>query len=151
MFRWSGDVSTTDSEVVGPFSSEEKCSEVALGEHTDDSISSPIQWEEMVNNKPIAAKFMGVCFWKIGDLSINKSLPARSRFMYKDLIDLRKNQWIPFRKEEKAKTIDEIRRDFEQEERNPAEQSQRENARGSMNQSFCCGGVGPRNETDHPR
>ena len=342
VYRWSGDVSTTDAEVVGPFSSEEKCREVALGEHTDDSISSPIQREEMVLelvslsirknmfikimkkknpvsddgtkiyytvffpvseaeecgqqlsgiylseveakndskkknsfkrsllnkceeefnkqdiykdwkeekaaydqtkstlseqtraekesefefrririkkqmlgnvkfigqlfkknllrekimryciasllkleelpiksknpeykdignmdmdeedheaicsmfattgstiDKPTAAKFMGVCFGKIGDLSINKSLPARSRFMYKDLIDLRKNQWIPRRKEEKAKTIDEIRKDFEQEERNQAEQSQRENARGSMNQSFRGGGGGgPRND-----
>ena len=96
-------------------------------------------------DKPSATTFMDVCFGKIRNLSQDTALPARSRFMYKDLIDLRKNSWVPRRKEEKAKTIDEIRKDFEQEERKQAEQSQRENARSNMNQSFR-GGGGSRND-----
>jgi translation initiation factor 4G len=67
---------------------------------------------------------MKVCFAKIGKLSNSKALPARSRFMYKDLLDLRSSNWVPRRKEEKAKTIAEIRKDVEREEQKEA----RENA-----------------------
>ena len=68
-----------------------------------------------------AAQFMDTCFTKIKKLSVDKALPSRSRFMYKDLIELRGNNWVPRRKEEKAKTLDEIRRDVEQEERRQAQ------------------------------
>jgi translation initiation factor 4G len=47
--------------------------------------------------------------------------------MYKDLIDLRYNNWVPRRKEEKAKTLDEIREDVEREERLEAQQAQQQN------------------------
>jgi translation initiation factor 4G len=53
--------------------------------------------------------------------------------MYKDLIDLRSNNWIPRRKEEKAKTIAEIREDVEAEERRQAQLSAQLNARGNKN------------------
>lgn len=43
--------------------------------------------------------------------------------MYKDLLDLRSNNWIPRRKEEKAKTIAEIRKDVEREERQQAQEA----------------------------
>merc|ERR1719491_939102 len=66
---------------------------------------------------------MKVCFEKIKKLSDSKSLPSRSRFMYKDLLDLRSNNWIPRRKEEKAKTIAEIRKDVEREERQQAQEA----------------------------
>jgi translation initiation factor 4G len=72
-----------------------------------------------------AANFMAVCFKKIGNLSNDSSLPSRSRFMYKDLLELRESRWIPRRKEEKAKTLEEIRKDVEREERNQAMESQR--------------------------
>jgi len=74
-------------------------------------------------DKAAGASFMKVCFDKIQKLSKTSSLPARSRFMYKDLLDLRSNNWIPRRKEEKAKTIEEIRKDFEREERQKAQES----------------------------
>ena len=79
----------------------------------------------------LAAKgFMSVCFSKINQMSTENSLPARSRFMYKDLLELRDNAWVPRRKEEKAKTLDEIRKDVEKEERRQAQQAQQ---RGSFN------------------
>lgn len=74
-----------------------------------------------------AANFMNVCFSKIQALSQDKSLPSRSRFMYKDLIELRANRWVPRRKEEKAKTIAEIRKDVELEERRQSQLSAQQN------------------------
>jgi translation initiation factor 4G len=74
-------------------------------------------------DKPHAKAFMHVCFSKMEKLSNDKSLNSRSRFMYKDLIDMRKNRWEPRRQTEKAKTIDEIRKDFEREERRQEQQS----------------------------
>lgn len=70
-----------------------------------------------------AVDFMNVCFTKIEELTESKSLPSRSKFMYKDLLDLRQNRWIPRRKEEKAKTLEEIRKDVEREERRQAQLS----------------------------
>ena len=84
-------------------------------------------------DKPPAAEFMKVCFLKIESLSQDDILPSRSKFMYKDVIDLRSNHWIPRRKEEKAKTIAEIREDVEAEERRQAQSSAQLNARGNKN------------------
>jgi len=93
-------------------------------------------------DKPQSATFVNVCFTKISNLATSKTLPSRSRFMYKDLLDLRKNQWVPRRKEEKAKTLDEIRKDVEREERKQAEQSMRENQRSSYRGGGGRGGGG---------
>jgi MIF4G domain len=72
-----------------------------------------------------AADFMKVCFTKIHKLSLDtKNLPARSRFMYKDLLELRENNWVPRRDEGKAKSLEEIRKDFEREEKKQAQQAQ---------------------------
>eukprot|EP00980_Cylindrotheca_fusiformis_P021277 scaffold8194_cov118-Cylindrotheca_fusiformis.AAC.8 len=81
-------------------------------------------------DKPPAADFMKVSFDKISRLSKDKALPSRSRFMYKDLLDLRANNWVPRRKVEKAKTLEEIRKDVEREEKQQAQQSQQNNYRG---------------------
>jgi len=68
---------------------------------------------------------MKVCFTKIHQLSQDKkNLPARSRFMYKDLLELRENNWVPRRDEGKAKTLEEIRKDVEKEEQRQAQISQ---------------------------
>lgn len=74
-------------------------------------------------DQPHAQSFMNVCFTKMEKLSNDKTLNSRSRFMYKDLLDLRDNRWEPRRETEKAKTIDEIRKDFEREERRQEQQS----------------------------
>ncbi len=73
---------------------------------------------------PAVATFINVCFIKIKRLSTSDDLPSRSRFMYKDLLELRANNWVPRRKEQKAKTIEEIRKDFEREERMKQQESQ---------------------------
>jgi len=70
-----------------------------------------------------AASFMKVCFDKIAKLSNSKKLASRPRFMYKDLIDLRANNWKLRRELETAKTLDEIRKDAEREERQQEQQS----------------------------
>ena len=74
-------------------------------------------------DQPHAQQFMAVCFNKMEKLSNNKSLNSRFRFMYKDLLDLRANRWEPRRQTENAKTIEEIRKDFEREERLQEQQS----------------------------
>lgn len=63
-------------------------------------------------------------FDKIAKLSDDMSLPSRSRFMYKDLLEMRANGWKLRRELETAKTIAEIRKDAEREERMQAQQSQ---------------------------
>lgn len=71
-----------------------------------------------------AATFMQVCFDKIEKLSNNTKIPTRPRFMYKDLIELRANYWKLRRQIETAKTIEEIRKDVEREERQQVQQAQ---------------------------
>jgi MIF4G domain. len=72
-------------------------------------------------------------FSKISEFSNDKKLSARCRFLYKDLLDLRKNNWVARRKVEKAKTLDEIKKDFEREERIQGEQ---QNQNDQRNQSY---------------
>ncbi len=54
---------------------------------------------------------MIVYFRRISDLTNNKALDSRHRFMLLDLVDLRKNSWIQRRKSEGPKKIEEIHRD----------------------------------------
>jgi hypothetical protein len=77
---------------------------------------------------PQAKEFMTVCFTKMRKFSDDKKLSSRVRFMYKDLIELRESDWVPRRKEEKAKTLEEIRQDVEREER--LQEQQRANYMG---------------------
>jgi translation initiation factor 4G len=67
---------------------------------------------------------MELYFDRIEALSNDKSLASRSRFMYKDLIELRQNGWQTRRKQETAKTLDEIRKDAEREESLALQQQQ---------------------------
>ncbi|KAL2249591.1 eukaryotic translation initiation factor-like [Sesamum indicum] len=52
-------------------------------------------------------------FNRLKDLSTNPQLAARLRFMVRDVIDLRANNWVPRREEVKAKTITEIHSEAE--------------------------------------
>lgn len=70
-----------------------------------------------------AQPFMSVYFKKIETMSDDKDLSSRSRFMYKDLIEMRSKGWKFRREMETAKTLDEIRKDAERDERNAAQQS----------------------------
>lgn len=111
--------------------------DVDMDEEDHEAICSMFATIGSTIDKPHAADFMNVCFSKIEKLSHDKkNLPARSRFMYKDLLELRENRWVPRRDEGKAKTLEEIRKDVEKEERRQAQQSQqanyRDNRRGSQ-------------------
>lgn len=77
-----------------------------------------------------------IYFSKISEFSNDKSLSARCRFLYKDLIDLRKNNWVARRKEEKAKTLDEIKKEFEREERIHEEQQNQQLQQQQRNQMY---------------
>ncbi|KAH9559266.1 hypothetical protein CY35_06G048400 [Sphagnum magellanicum] len=53
-------------------------------------------------------------FARLKDISGSKSLPARIKFMVRDILDLRSNKWIPRHEEVKAKRINEIHAEAEQ-------------------------------------
>jgi len=78
---------------------------------------------ETIDNRK-AAPYMRMYFDKIEALSEDKSLSSRSRFMYKDLIEMRQKGWKLRRELETAKTLAEIRKDAEREERKQAQESQ---------------------------
>jgi translation initiation factor 4G len=53
-------------------------------------------------------------FARLKDICGSKSLPARIKFMVRDILDLRSNKWIPRHEEVKAKRINEIHAEAEQ-------------------------------------
>lgn len=59
--------------------------------------------------------FVDSYFQVMHQLSQDKRIGTRLRFMLKDLIDLRQSRWTPRRKELKQKTLEEIRKDAEKE------------------------------------
>ncbi|KAL5560716.1 hypothetical protein UlMin_036927 [Ulmus minor] len=69
---------------------------------------------EMIDH-PKAKGHMDAYFDRMDNLSTNKSLSSRVRFMLRDAIDLRKNKWQQRRKVEGPKKIDEVHRDAAQE------------------------------------
>merc|ERR1711935_1216700 len=74
-----------------------------------------------------------VYFAKLELLSDDTALSQRSQFMYKDLIDCRRNRWKVRREQLTAKTIEEIHKDIAREERQKEQQSQNNNYRGGNN------------------
>ena len=68
--------------------------------------------------------YMKVYFNKMDRLSNDKALSSRLRFMYKDLIEMRHKGWQLRREVETAKTLAEIKKDAEREERMAQMQSQ---------------------------
>lgn len=54
-----------------------------------------------------------IYFSRLKELSSNPQLATRLRFMIRDVIDLRSNNWVPRREEVKAKTITEIHSEAE--------------------------------------
>ena len=71
-------------------------------------------------DKKESAKFMKAYFKQLKKLENNKSLDARLRFALKDLRELRENTWVPRRKVEEAKTIQEIHDDIQVRVRRPS-------------------------------
>ena len=94
-----------------------------MDEEDHEAICNIFMTIESTIDKLPAKDFMEVCFTKIKKLSVEKTLLSQSRFMYKDLIDLRANNRVPRRKVKKAKTLNKIRNDVKREERLQAQQS----------------------------
>ena len=55
--------------------------------------------------------FMEACFARLAQLTTSKKLPSRLRFLCRDMIDLRKNAWVPRREKLQAKKLDQVRAD----------------------------------------
>ncbi|KAK1315655.1 Eukaryotic translation initiation factor isoform 4G-1 [Acorus calamus] len=60
-----------------------------------------------------AKRFNDGCFNRMKELMKNSQLAPRVRFMIRDVLDMRANNWVPRREEMKAKTITEIHSDAE--------------------------------------
>ena len=54
---------------------------------------------------------MDAYFVRLQQLSVSKKLASRLRFMCRDILDLRKNNWVPRREKLQAKKLDEVRAD----------------------------------------
>ena len=52
---------------------------------------------------------MEAYFARLLQLSTSKKLPSRLRFLCRDIIDLRKNKWVPRREKLQAKKLDQVR------------------------------------------
>jgi len=75
-------------------------------------------------DNPKAQPYMRIYFGKISTLSDDMALSSRYRFMYKDLMEQRSKGWKLRREVETAKTLDEIRKDAERDERKAQQESQ---------------------------
>ncbi|CAM9611619.1 unnamed protein product [Pylaiella littoralis] len=65
---------------------------------------------------PETQKDMKKLFKRVGKVADGRLVSSRIRFMLRDLIELRKNHWVPRREEEKAKTMQELHNDIAKEE-----------------------------------
>ncbi|KAL7531385.1 hypothetical protein ACHAXR_005262, partial [Thalassiosira sp. AJA248-18] len=75
-------------------------------------------------DNPKAQPYMRIYFGKMSTLSNDQTLSSRYRFMYADLIEMRTKGWKLRREVETAKTLDEIRKDAERDERKAQMESQ---------------------------
>ncbi|CAH2220700.1 eukaryotic translation initiation factor 4 gamma 1 isoform X3 [Pelobates cultripes] len=65
--------------------------------------------------------YMDDYFNKVGIFIKNKTISSRIRFLVQDVLDLRKNHWIPRHKPQGPKTIDQIHKEAELESRGKAQ------------------------------
>ncbi|TVU29289.1 hypothetical protein EJB05_20849 [Eragrostis curvula] len=68
---------------------------------------------KQLDENPKSRRFNDVYFNRVKDLAMNAQLASRLRFMARDILDLRSNNWVPRREEIKAKTISEIHSEAE--------------------------------------
>ncbi|KAI4335532.1 hypothetical protein L6164_014170 [Bauhinia variegata] len=68
---------------------------------------------KQLDESPKSQRINDVYFSRLKELSANPQLVLRLRFMIKDVLDLRANNWVPRREEVKAKTITEIHSEAE--------------------------------------
>uniref|UniRef100_A0A7N0V2B2 MI domain-containing protein n=1 Tax=Kalanchoe fedtschenkoi TaxID=63787 RepID=A0A7N0V2B2_KALFE len=63
---------------------------------------------KQLDESPKSRRFNDLYFSRLKELQKNPQLAPRLRFMVRDVIDLRSNNWVPRREEVKAKTITEV-------------------------------------------
>ncbi|KAK3189724.1 hypothetical protein Dsin_029285 [Dipteronia sinensis] len=63
---------------------------------------------KLLDDSPKSRRINDTYFSRLKDLTINPQLAPRLRFMVRDVLDRRANNWVPRREEVKAKTITEI-------------------------------------------
>ncbi|XWS73110.1 hypothetical protein CRYUN_Cryun02cG0097300 [Craigia yunnanensis] len=68
---------------------------------------------KQLDESPKSRRINDVYFSKLKELTTNPQLAPRLRFMVRDVLDLRANNWVPRREEVKAKTITEIHSEAE--------------------------------------
>ncbi|KAL3034391.1 hypothetical protein AAZX31_02G191600 [Glycine max] len=68
---------------------------------------------KQLDESPKSRRINDMYFIRLKELSTNPQLAPRLRFMVRDVLDLRSNNWIPRREEVKAKTITEIHSEAE--------------------------------------
>ncbi|KAJ3679536.1 hypothetical protein LUZ60_017547 [Juncus effusus] len=68
---------------------------------------------KQLDENPKSRQFNDAYFNRLKELTTNAQLAPRLRFMVRDVLDLRANNWVPRREEVKAKTITEIHTEAE--------------------------------------
>lgn len=68
---------------------------------------------KQLDESPKSRRINDLYFNRLKELTTNQQLAPRMRFMVRDVIDLRSNNWVPRREEVKAKTITEIHTEAE--------------------------------------
>ncbi|XP_017698383.3 eukaryotic translation initiation factor [Phoenix dactylifera] len=68
---------------------------------------------KQLDKSPKSRRFSDTYFNRLKELMTNPQLAPRLRFMVRDVLDLRANNWVPRREEVKAKTITEIHTEAE--------------------------------------
>lgn len=68
---------------------------------------------KQLDESPKSRRVNDVYFSRLKELTANTQLAPRLRFMVRDVLDLRANNWVPRREEVKAKTITEIHSEAE--------------------------------------
>ncbi|KAL5783000.1 hypothetical protein ACOSP7_008029 [Xanthoceras sorbifolium] len=68
---------------------------------------------KQLDESPKSRRVNDVYFNRLKELTTNPQLAPRLRFMVRDVLDLRANNWVPRREEVKAKTITEIHSEAE--------------------------------------
>ncbi|KAA0064573.1 eukaryotic translation initiation factor-like [Cucumis melo var. makuwa] len=68
---------------------------------------------KQLDESPKSRRVNDLYFSRLKELTVNTQLAPRLRFMVRDVLDLRANNWVPRREEVKAKTITEIHTEAE--------------------------------------
>ncbi|XP_028075678.1 eukaryotic translation initiation factor-like isoform X1 [Camellia sinensis] len=92
---------------------------------------------KQLDESPKSRRVNDIYFNRLKELTKNTQLAPRMRFMVRDVLDLRVNNWVPRREEVKAKTITEIHSEAEK------NLGLRPGATANMRNSHNAGAVGP--------